>query len=596
MAHPLAEFWHRLFPDAQERVARGGPLDSVELPDDASGSTASIFLILRRMRLPLITFISIFAISVLGLSLMPGYDAQGSPQRLTVFDALYVMSYTATTIGFGEIPHAFSPEQRMWVTFSIYLSVVGWAYMIGSLLGLLQDQGFRRALRARRTIRKISHLREPFGLIVGYGDTGALLAGYFDAVGRRMVVLESDEDRIAAAQLAAYRADVPVVLGDAREADRLIEAGLGHRYCSAVLAVTGDDAANLSVVMAAALLRPDLQVVAGTVSPSIARRMAAFGDPVVVNPLDRAGDHLRILLRSPAAYQLMMWLTGTVGSPLPALRPPVPAGRWVVCGAGHFAHEVAADLGRSGLDVAMVDPADALGDLPGSEVGIAGDLLEGAVGFVAATESDTDNLSLVEEVTELGRDLFVVARQNAAANDTLYRALDVDYVLVRAELMSHEVLARIANPLLLDFLVRVPGQPAGWAEAVVDRLVQRCGTRLPRLRSVRLDAREAPTLIPLLSTGTVALGDLLRSPADRDQPLAAVPLLVRRGEEIVLAPPDDFVLADGDELMIAAGESARRGLDATLNDPPTAAYVLSGEQVASSWIWRRLTGARSPVS
>ena len=63
------------------------------------------------------------------------------------FDAFYVMSYTATTIGFGEIPYPFTYNQRMWVTISIYLTVIGWAYAIGSLLALLQDRAFRRRWR-----------------------------------------------------------------------------------------------------------------------------------------------------------------------------------------------------------------------------------------------------------------------------------------------------------------------------------------------------------------------------------------------------------------------------------------------------------------
>ena len=54
------------------------------------------------------------------------------------------MSYTATTIGFGELPCPFTADQRMWVTISIYLSVIGWAYAIGSLLTLIQDRAFRQ--------------------------------------------------------------------------------------------------------------------------------------------------------------------------------------------------------------------------------------------------------------------------------------------------------------------------------------------------------------------------------------------------------------------------------------------------------------------
>jgi hypothetical protein len=41
----------------------------------------------------------------------PGEDAQGNPHRISFFHAFYVMSYTATTIGFGDLPHTFT-ERR----------------------------------------------------------------------------------------------------------------------------------------------------------------------------------------------------------------------------------------------------------------------------------------------------------------------------------------------------------------------------------------------------------------------------------------------------------------------------------------------------
>ena len=84
-----------------------------------------LFMVLRRLRAPLITVIAVYAVSVLGLALMPGVDPQGNPWRLGFFHAFYVMSYTSTTIGFGELPYPFSEAQRAWLIVSIYLSVVG---------------------------------------------------------------------------------------------------------------------------------------------------------------------------------------------------------------------------------------------------------------------------------------------------------------------------------------------------------------------------------------------------------------------------------------------------------------------------------------
>ena len=109
--------------------------------------SATIFLVMRRMRAPLIVLIVVFSISVLGLALIPGVDPDGNVAQMTLFDAFYVISYTATTIGFGELPWPFTVAQRLWLTISIYLSVIGWAYAIGSVLTLLGDSGFRRGAR-----------------------------------------------------------------------------------------------------------------------------------------------------------------------------------------------------------------------------------------------------------------------------------------------------------------------------------------------------------------------------------------------------------------------------------------------------------------
>ena len=82
---------------------------------------------------------------------------------MTLFDAFYFMSYTATTIGFGELPWPFTTAQRLWVTFSIYLSVIGWAYAIGSLLTLLQDHAFRHAVALQRypEVESVNHVHHP---------------------------------------------------------------------------------------------------------------------------------------------------------------------------------------------------------------------------------------------------------------------------------------------------------------------------------------------------------------------------------------------------------------------------------------------------
>ena len=109
----------------------------------------------------------------------------------------------------------------MWVTISIYLTVIGWAYAIGSLLTLIQDRAFRNALALQRFTRKVRRLREPFLLIAGYGQTGELLGKSFDALGQQFVVIDESADRIDSLDLVAYHADIPGLVGDVRNPHHL---------------------------------------------------------------------------------------------------------------------------------------------------------------------------------------------------------------------------------------------------------------------------------------------------------------------------------------------------------------------------------------
>ncbi len=64
-----------------------------------------LYLLLRRMRVPLIVVILAYAISMIGLVLIPGVDDQGNPWQMSFFHAFYFVSFMGSTIGFGEIPY-----------------------------------------------------------------------------------------------------------------------------------------------------------------------------------------------------------------------------------------------------------------------------------------------------------------------------------------------------------------------------------------------------------------------------------------------------------------------------------------------------------
>ena len=256
----------------------------------------------------------------------------------------------------------------------------------------MQDQGFRQALARRSFTKSVRRMGEPFLLLVGYGNASKMLARSLDDMGAASWSWTSTTNgcpRSSSTTTARTRRRCSATPGH-RVAD---PGGARARTCEGVVALAGDDETNLDVAMTTALLRPDLPVIARSSSRDVAERMRAFHVKEVVNPLDRFGDHLRILARSPAAYQLMIWLTSAPDTPIPHRYDPLPHGRWVICGHGRYGDELSSDLRAEGLDVTVVHVAggtvlEGEGD---SAVVVESGHVADAVGFVAATANDTTN-------------------------------------------------------------------------------------------------------------------------------------------------------------------------------------------------------------
>jgi len=553
----------------------------------------TLFLAMRRLRAPLITLVVIYAISVLGLTLTPGTDGG----HMSFFHAFYFISYTATTIGFGEIPATFSEPQRLWVLVCIYMAVIGWAYSLGSLFALLQDKTFQDAINTERFTRQVARLREPFYLVCGYGETGQLVCRALDRMGVRAVVLENNTQRAGEVDLHNHVADMPVLTTDASNPGALRLAGLGSAYCQGVLALTNDDNANLAIAISARLLAPHTPAMCRAESAEVAANMASFGTHHIINPYEKFAEYLAQALHAPNAYHLLTWLTGQPGTPVERHRDP-PRGKWVLCGYGDFGRILVDAFDRESVPVTIIDREVSDHDrhrcVRGDGTGVA--VLERAniaqaAGIVASTGNDMDNLSIVMTARELNPDLFVILRMNQYRNRDLFTAFKGDLTVVPSQIIANECLAVLTTPLLEPFLAEVHERKDEWSARLLERLVGRFGRDVPTVWSVCINLPSAPALYRQLmqTESTVTIGELMRSPHNRAEALQADVLYLHRHEDVPLIdPPPDTPVGAGDTLLLVGRRDARHALALTLENAHTLTYVLTGDELPGGLIWERI--------
>lgn len=561
-----------------------------------------VFLILRRMRQPLLTLLLVYAISVLGLTLIPGRDADGNLWHMSIFHAFYFVSYMATTIGFGEIPYAFSDAQRLWVSLSLYAAVISWIYAFGTILALVQDRTFQDAIAETRFARRIRNMREPFHLVCGYGETGTALVQSLTQRGQHAVVIDIDQSRTNIIQLQELREVVPALHGDAAITRHLQEAGLQHPACAGVVALTDNNDVNLKIALTAKLLNPKIKAICRADSHDVEANMASFGTDHIVDPFDTFAAHLAVAFQAPCLYLLQRWLTGREGSLLSEPVYPPQDGHWIVCGYGRFGKAICARLKGEGLKVMVVEARPDLTGQPESGFvagrGTEAETLEQAdiahaAGLVAGTDNDANNLSIVMTARALNSDLFVVVRQNQHDNRDIIAAVQADMVMHPSAIIADKIRVLLATPMLYEFMSLALYQEDSWACELASRVSALVRDQVPHIREWSVIEADTGGLHDyLVQGGQFLVSDLLRDPWRRDHNLNAIILLVRRRNDRILLPEQGTPLKPGDRLLICGDRTAFTRMQWSVSHRHSLDYIRTGEDNPQSWLWRRLAARR----
>jgi voltage-gated potassium channel len=553
-------------------------------------------LIMRRMRVPLLVLLTVYMVAIIGMTLMPGVDDQGNPWRMNFFEAYYFVSYMGTTIGFGELPYPFSSIQRMWVTLSLYMTVIAWIYAIGSLLALVQNEALRNAIVESRFIRTVSNIHEPFYLICGYGDTGSALVSALEERLMRSVVIEIKPERINMLILENYPVYVPKLCANASKPIHLVEGGLKNPHCAGVVAITDDNLVNLHIAITTKLLRPELTVISRVDSHDVAANMDSFGTDFIINPFEIFASKLHIALHSPNLLLLRDCLSGykTLCQPL----EPPQSGLWVLCGYGRFGKAVYQRLKKiKDLCLVVIEAVPEKTGFPpvecvkgrGTEANTLQQAhIEKAVGLIAGTDDDVNNLSIVMTARELNPNLFVVIRQNQADNQIIFEAAKADITMQPSHIIANHIRVLLTTPKLVDFLRLTKQRGSKWAHQLVTRLKKVLNSAPPEIWQMTINKESTPALWAFLKGNPVNLRCLQMDPRNRNNKLACVPLLLTRGEEEIQLPEDTECLKLGDQVLWCGKPGAASWMKWTLHDPLVLKYLATGRIVSQSYVWRWL--------
>lgn len=557
--------------------------------------------------MPLIVLIAVYAISTLGFVLIPGVDDQGQPWSMGFFHAFYFVSFMGSTIGFGEVPYPFTDAQRMWTLVGIYATVLAWLYAIGSMLGLLQDKGFLRLLKTRQFAQHIKHINDPFYLVCGYGTTGRDVVHGLEKQGYLSVVLDIKQDRIDALELEDFRTPMYGLCADAAVPENLDLAGMQHPNCKGVLALTNDDNVNLSVSIASKLLYQNRSVVSRSENSITTANLESFGTDLIVDPFKQFADYLGLAAHSPQKHLIIDWLMYPDHRPI-ASTYKHKEGRWLLCGFGRFGQALAHAMRDESTALTLIDPSfkkDPEASLAHqvnvnrvSGIGTEANTLleagvESAVGVIAGTGNDADNLSIIMTARELNPSLMTVVRQNRDSNTLVFDRLKADFVMNPGRIIAAKILSHLRTPLLAEYFDHALTLSEVDARELIQRIQHTVGDDPVECVAIEIGV-DTPAVMRWIEEGrSIAIRSLLKSPSDRRHQLKCLPLMFKRGDHVDIEPGELTDLELGDHILFCGVHEELLKQTWLLDNDRSLRYVLTGDDVGNSVLHRLLNGVES---
>ncbi len=479
------------------------------------------------------------------------------------------------------------------------------------LLSIFKDTVFRQQMRINSFRRRVRNIREPFFIVCGYGDTGTQLTRSLTNIHILTVVMDIDEIRITELEGDDFKSPVFGLCADASQSEYLKMAGVTHPWCQGMVTLANDDTVNLTVAIVAQLLNPDLRLIARAETPESEANILSFGANEVINPFETFASRLALAIRSPSLYCLFDWMTGITHQVMK--EPPVlEPGLWIISGFGRFGNSLYEHLDDEDVDLRVIESDRTVRDLPaGTVMGRATEAatlrkagIKEAVGIIAGTNIDANNLSILMTAQEENPDLFRVARQNEDKNTHLFEAANLDMVMQRGSVISNTIFALIKTPLLGDFLRIVSRFKNDRANELVSSIIGVVENDIPELWELTVSAEQTPALYQVLLNQQLLVSDILygtqmTKDGSFNSQKKTLPLFLRRGDGNVLLPEGNRVIKEGDRYLICGSTEARDYMLHCLKNINLLEFILTGEDKPTGWVlgklWERRHGKDSKI-
>jgi len=531
-------------------------------------NNSSLWIILQRMRAPFLVLLISYTISIIGFILIDGMDNEGQIYHMSIFDAFYVTTYTATTIGFGEIPFTFTYEQRIWSSIIVYIVVLGWFYSIGTLITLLQDKLFLLEIQKAKFKRQVKNIRQKYIIVLGYNYVTSEIIKKALKEGIRAVVIEKDSNKADTLILENFTPTVPILIADAFNPKALELAGINSHYCKAIISLFQDDALNLRIALTSKLLNKHITLAIKSTTENHTENLRDLGVEIIENPFEIIAQQIQMALFTPTLLKLQNW-THHLDS-LDASLQTLPEGKYIICGYGRMGHSIYNVLQNNNIESIFVEVDESkfmnisaaekihlvMGDGDDKELLIEAGIYESVV-IIAGTNDDTINLSILATAKKLNKNIITMARENEMEDFSIFNHAKIDYIFMPSKILINKTANALINPLSDKFIQILSTKDEIWAKNLLHKLIKNININ-PKLYELTINNKETPQIYNGLKNKQIIKLHLLKiSLRNNNMSNNILPLfLIKENNKSILLPSWDEDIHINDQILFACDENA----------------------------------------
>ncbi len=222
------------------------------------------------------------------------FEGVGENENInTFYDAIYWAVVTITTVGYGDISPVTS--EGRFATILLIMSGLGIIAFTTSIVTTAMTEKLEQ-IKENNILTQASKLKD-FILICGYGKLGRVFADELNYEGENFVIIDSSLEAVGRANEKGYLA----LCADASHMEVLKSLNIA-KNAKYVLAVTNEDALNLSIILSVKALNIDLDVIARANIASSRKKLKIAGAKRVLFPYESASEAVLEYFEQPVVY------------------------------------------------------------------------------------------------------------------------------------------------------------------------------------------------------------------------------------------------------------------------------------------------------